>query len=678
MHYPQTETETTYLPMTRTAAVGFLSTGAVPVSVIERAGLYVLLVLTGSTPPNRFQIDNALTDADRLFSNTPEGEVAQFLLDQRRDSHAGMADTIDGLLERQGIVFASDAAMVKRAWCGADGRYTPAFQARCRNTMSDFQVSMAKAPSSPLPSSETDAAKIEQDEISDGLEEDADTFVRMPRQSVRLHGTTDQARAASIIAAAPDEHYDLAAYAGSGKTHLVFELGSRMRQWTHLAPTAAHRFSFQRRFGNQKAPSFVMAGLAVRMVADQVKKQGHSTWVRPPTLTTSTRSLAQKAEVAGIPAIGAHSPAKVMLLVEDAIRRWCLSDRSAITIEDLPGLNILPAERPAIVAHARNVWDRMFEPRKVSADEPFHIRAYHLVKWLDLARAEIPPMGVLMVDEAHDLSPAWMALLDRYADGVVLMGDPYQRLDGRPPRLERVKAIAMTQSVRTGEQAMPLIESVIDMHADRLMPDTIRGSRDHMTRVQTYRTPSETPDAGLRVYGTEWQLLADALRMKDAGASFQILPASSKVMWHSVVDAIGLFMEKMHDKAPSPRSQYHLASFTNWDSLAAHLVTIGQDAVVRLIERGFTVAHAQVLMKAASVKEEEPEASITLALLEHTKNLEDDVVVMSPCCFSSVSNRRFGRIREKLLKSVYLAMTRVRSELWVPGDALDRLVDQVR
>lgn len=660
--------ETMYLPLTQPAACAFLREGSVPGTVIERAGVYVLLLLTSPAAPPRSQLDDALGQAEGLFAQLPEGEVARFLLARREARHAGMANVIDWELQRLGIVFATEEAMAKRAWCGANGRYTPDFQPRCRNTMSDFRVSMMRPLAEP---------SFAGDEISDAIEEGGDTFVRTPRQSVRLRGTTDQARAASVIAAAPDEHYDLAAYAGSGKTHLVFELGARMRRWTHLAPTAAHRYAFLRRHGDKSIKSQVLAGLAMSMAADVVKRRGSATWVRPPVLTTTTRSLAQQAEIAGVPGFGTYSAAHIMLTVHNAIRRWCFSDRPTITIQDFPTLSVLPADRPAIVAHARNVWDLMFQPRKASADEPFSIRAYHLVKWVDLAGAQLPPMGVLMVDEAHDLPAAWLSLFDRYPDGVVLMGDPYQRLDGRPPRLEHVKAIAMTQSVRTGEQAMPLIESVIDMHGDRLMPDTIVGSRDHMTGVQKYAHRSDTPDSGLRVYGTEWQLLADAKRLKDAGAKFQILPASSKVMWDSVVDAIGLFMAKKHDKAPSARTQYHLGSFTGWDSLAAHLVGIGQDSIVRLIESRFTTTDARALMSAGAMKEDDQDAHdvITLGLLEHTKNLENDVVVMSPCCFSSNSNRRVGRDREKLVKSVYLAMTRVRSELWVPGDALDRLMD---
>jgi hypothetical protein len=54
--------------------------------------------------------------------------------------------------------------------------------------------------------------------------------------------------------------------------------------------------------------------------------------------------------------------------------------------------------------------------------------------------------------------------------------------------------------------------------------------------------------------------------------------------------------------------------------------------------------------------------------------MEFSQVVMSKCCFTSPNER----YKDDLVKGVYVAMTRVQDELWMPGDALDRLSDQVR
>ncbi len=47
----------------------------------------------------------------------------------------------------------------------------------------------------------------------------------------------------------------------------------------------------------------------------------------------------------------------------------------------------------------------------------------HIGKWLAL-RGVTPPldMGMLLVDEAHDLSPSWKQLLAGHAPGVVSLG----------------------------------------------------------------------------------------------------------------------------------------------------------------------------------------------------------------------------------------------------------------
>ena len=39
------------------------------------------------------------------------------------------------------------------------------------------------------------------------------------------------------------------------------------------------------------------------------------------------------------------------------------------------------------------------------------------------------------------------------------------------------------------------------------MDDAIAGSRDHITRQRVYARQDTLPSAGLRVYGTEWQML---------------------------------------------------------------------------------------------------------------------------------------------------------------------------
>jgi hypothetical protein len=647
--YDARSDESLYLPITRAAATAFLESDRLPDLSVERGALFAMLLAFGTEKVGRGKLHAALQEADRLFAQLAP-EVGADFLRQRRQEHPGLTGAhIDSQLERAGIVFASPEAMASRSWCGADGRYTSDFQKLCHDTLIEFQFSVH------------DTSRLEDEDL------DAPWPDRQ-RQSKRLRTTTDQARVAGAVAANPDEHFDLSAYAGSGKTHLMLDLSESLGRCAHLAPTAAHRYAFEQRGGLRGVRSYTQHALAVTMMTKHM--QASSTrWVKPPNIGPSTVPLQRQAEIAGIPAIGTSTPPAVLMRIFRAIKSWCFSGRSCLEPEDF-SWEVPAAEKPTYLAHANRVWELMFDARAIGGSSPFSTWLYHAVKWLDLVGAQIPDVGVLLVDEAHDLSSPWMHLLDRYANGWVLMGDPYQRLKGRPGRLERVKTMSMAQSVRTGEQATPMIEAVIRMHSDTLMPDDLRGSRDHITYRREYRSADEAPGRGLRVYGSEWQLLADALRLKDAGNRFRFVPTSGQFLLRSSYDAIELYR---HGGRPK---QFHLSDFRSWDALATHLSMVGQDKVARLIERGYSVDHADALLQAGSHREEsDTDDVVTLGLLEHCKNLEASLVFMSPCCFEHATT--ISRERDRAVKAVYLAMTRVRDELWYPGVALENLAETI-
>ncbi len=54
----------------------------------------------------------------------------------------------------------------------------------------------------------------------------------------------------------------------------------------------------------------------------------------------------------------------------------------------------------------------------------------------------------------------------------------------------------------------------------------------------------------MRVYGTPWQLLADALRLKAAGAPFRIINPSSALMQAWATYAIDLHAENFTPSIP--------------------------------------------------------------------------------------------------------------------------------
>jgi hypothetical protein len=641
-----------YLPVTQKTAEDFLSDGTVPDLLIERIGLFVMIMAGQSEGMIRANLSRALAELHDEFFDKPKDVVEACLQEACDEVKQQDAANIFSSLLDQGIRFAPKAQMDRRTWCGANGRYTEAFQDRCRDTLIDYEITIEPE------NADFDAEEEEWGE--DGIPADR------VRRRVTLRGPRDQARVAGAIAAASDEHFTLTAYAGTGKTHLLLALAQAGGHYTHLAPTAAHRQAFLQRVGAAGGmQSVTLYGLATTMANEFVR--GRSTrWVNPPRVGDSTWSVTRQAEVIGVPSIAGETPAIALLTIYRIIRIWCFSEGNQINIEHArrAGHAGLLEDAAAYVEWANKVWAVMCAPVPAKQERALEFKLYHLVKWLDVSGADIPPMGTLLLDEAHDLPAPWYSLLRRYPQGWVTMGDPYQCLSGRVPQAPQAKALTMIQSVRAGEQAMPLFRSVIDQHSERLVDDTILGSRDHITRPRTYSPNDELPYVGLRVYGSVWKMLEDALRLKNVSGYFRLVQASEKVLVEAARDAI--LLRRNGDR---PKS-YQLRQFRSWDALAYHLESSGHASIARLFDRGFNENHVDELVKSQN---EGGQVSLTLGLLEHCKNMEFSTVTMSSCCFSPPTNMHSRDERDKHIKAIYVAMTRVRDELWLPGDALDRL-----
>lgn len=647
---------TYYLPVTQKVAEGFLVHGAVPDQLIERVGLFAVMMAGQAGDMSRANLSHALTDLYEKFLNT-SGDVIETCLGELRDEIAQQvpADTLRTLLDR-GIQFASDEQMASRAWCGANGRYTESFQSYCRDTLVDYELVIDTT---------DENEDFEAEDEGDG---DGETITRHVRQRLMLRGPKDQARAARAIVAASDEHFTMTAYAGTGKTHLLLALAGGGGAYTHLAPTEAHSQAFTRRVGTSvKIRSVTLFKLATDMAKTFVRNRS-TRWVNPPRVGSTTWSISRQVEAVGLPAIPGESITVTLSKVHRIINKWCFSADREITVEHVRKVISIGqlGDVFAYIAWAQRVWGLMSASLPAKEEQAFDFRLYHLVKWLDVSGAEIPPMGMLFLDEAHDLPAPWYSLLRRYPQGWVAMGDPYQCLSGSVPKDSQSKALTMVQSVRTGDQAMPLFRSVLDQHSERLVDGAIVGSRDHVTRPCAYAPHHELPATGLRVYGSVWKMLEEALRLKDGNARFRLVQASEKSLIEAARDAI--LLRRSGDR---PKS-YELRKFEHWDELSHEIENQGYRNVVRLFDRGFREDNLDELIRGQS---DGGQSSLVLGLLEHCKNLEFSVVAMSSCCFTPSANVRAREARDKHIKTVYVAMTRVHDELWFPGDALDRLSD---
>jgi len=633
-----------HLPLTKESAEKFLGLGSEFEHAIEAAGMFAAFNALRK-PSAHPVIDRLISDAYPLFQKAPQEGHEQLV--QLRESLASrdVGDFVQSLLDLS-VTLVDVEVIESRRWRGPDGHYTHAFQSHCIDAQEAISVVFH-----PLRDEEGDSEALD-----DGVGDDT------PRRTpLQLLGSRDQSSVIRLIANAPGERVSIEAYAGTGKTFLLHALRDHLPEgFTFVVPNKEQGEALNAHSAASSRIRFTaLNALAGRLASIHAQAAGLAF---VPKLGYSEWSTEMQAEMAAIDPIGAASLRTVMRRMGIGISAWCRSPDSAIRPHHFARAGVLDrSELPLYVAAAERLWRAMFSP-PLRRGQAFEIWAHHIGKWLESRGAGIiGQRGVLVVDEAHDLSPAWGRLFDSYSGGCVLLGDPHQRLRGVGFRSEQALSTTMTTSLRTGVQAADLIERTLDLSPHRTMT-RFASSREHVTRVHRYSSAKELPEHGLRLFGSEWALFEAAQRRKNADAPFAALPASIALMERNVRNALTLF---------SGRATWYglrVNGHRTWESLAADLHQRGLQAIVRMFERGFD---EEKLSELLTFEKRGRNSSLTLGLMDHAKNLEFPMVALAPCCYGdAAAQRAFEPVHAS-----YLAMTRAQQELWVPGDATDRLSD---
>lgn len=642
------ERSSSYLPVTHDSARAFIEQRIVPAQPVERAGLFAMLqVLRAGAGESSVDLSNLLFRAERLFTDLPGPESEEHLLALLDAAELPGGRDVAATLSECDVFFASAAQMRSRSWADPFGRYSGDFQERCRDTFSEFHVALASGLAEQDEGSIRDADGDESDQAPSGTKRSA------------LKGTRDQAVAVAVLVAAPDERVSLSAFGGCGKTYILSLLAdAAVTGFTYVAPSKQQLLAFVERVGSAAIASITLGELAKNLERAYRK----STKARSAGRTYFTDD--QQQEVLGIPRIGRDSPQVVLRNIKGAIWRWCHSSDATL---DSGHFNVrqaysLSRDDVAIyVSMARRVWELMMDQSDHRPVRLFTIRTPHLLKWLCLQGARIPARyGTLLLDESHDLPAPLFEMLRDYPGGWVAMGDPHQKLAGDAAAIPQTKALSMSQSVRMGTHTAPLVESVLERMPDRFIGETFRGSRDHSTRCRFFEGQGDRATPGLHLYGDEWALLTDALYIKHGGARFRLLDETARNLQNLVTDALSLYHGQ--DVART----YSLQGIGSAEELSEHLESIGHNRVANLLQRGF---RGEDLRRLFAAQTPDGEQEITLGLVEHGKNLEFSRVTLAPCCFRASRTRKSYSV----VRAAYLAITRVRDELWLPGDAIDRL-----
>ncbi len=628
---------TTFLPLQRKSLARYIAHGTPPQTALEQAGLMAAQLCRARlhTPA---EIERLLHEACALFASHDGAEA------QLAGAGGGGQPELDAwlaALAAHGVLLAPAEILQEFIVQSPSGYPGLALQQACQETLAEHEIRFPAA------------------FASDDEDDDQDEAVASDARAVEHHGlyTSEQARVLRAIAANPDELIDLDGYAGTGKGHLVLALmDARPGRYTYIAPSRGQVEAFRARLPASTAVRLLTQIEFANRVARHAARNGQTDGF-VASYRRSTRTPREIAGRIGLQGIGGRSPEQVLLTAFEAINRWCASSAPRMAFQHFD--RSVPAAMLDVapyLAAAEHVWRSMFDA-ELQRSTLLSLSPAHIGKWLAL-RGVTPPqdMGMLLVDEAHDLSASWKQLLAGHAPGVVSLGDPHQCLSGTVPRWAASKVLEMHQSVRQGNQVDGLVNQALAL--DGLGQDSgpFVGAADRATGVLHYRDWSQVPAEGLRIHGNTADLALDAARLHAHGLRPYLHPASLRALRSALQGPLDAW-RRHRDGASNPE----------WERSLAAQAGEGQGALLELFASADRV---QSLLQALDDQGTPAEARVVLCLAEHAKNLQFDVVALSPSCFSAGQG---SRIWHNPVRAAYLAMTRARRQLHVPVDGMEHL-----
>ncbi|WP_414496275.1 hypothetical protein [Stenotrophomonas maltophilia] len=636
---PHPVLNTTFLPLQRKSLARYIAHGNPPQTALEQAGLMAAqLCRTRLHAPA--EIERLLHDACVLFASSEDAGR------QLVGAGGGAQPELDAwlaALAAHGVLLAPAEILQDFITHSPQAYPGLALQLACQETLVEQEIRFPPAFGS---------------EDEDGAQDPGEAMATGAR-ALEHHGlyTSEQARVLRAIAANPDELIDLDGYAGTGKGHLVLALmDARPGRYTYIAPSRGQVDAFRARVPASTAQRLMTQIEFANHLAQHAARTGRTQGF-VATYRISTLPPRVIADRIGLQPIGSRTPEQVLRTALDAITQWCASSAATLQawhFKRTVHWAMINAE--PYIAAAEHVWRCMFDAG-VQRGGCLSLTAAHIGKWLWL-RGVAPPLelGMLLIDEAHDLSPAWRQLLAAHAPGVVSLGDPHQRLSGNVHRWQAAKRVEMHQSVRQGRQVDDLVNQTLAMDDLGHDAEPFAGATDRATGLLQYADWSQVPDAGIRIYGDVVRLMDDAVRLHARGARLHIHPATLRPLQSALREPIEAWNRVRQGGSLRP-----------WERVVEQFVARGEGRLADLFTRS---DGGQRIMQVLQALVPAEDSQIVLCLAEHAKNLQFDFVSMSDCCFKAVAGKRS---RHSPVRAAYVAMTRASRQLWLPGDAMAQL-----
>ncbi len=351
-------------------------------------------------------------------------------------------------------------------------------------------------------------------------------------------------------------------------------------------------------------------------------------------------------------------------IIANTLRRFMMSRSSRIATRHVPNLSKMGYEQgdAARITHGAvkettKVWQMMADPRsKIGLSHDGYLKLWQLSK---------PELhtDVLYVDEAQDLNPVLIDVINQQRCQIVAVGDPYQQIyewRGAVDALEELEGdvCRLTESFRFGEGIAAAGNRIL-----RLLGETVplRGQQSIADRVFYYESSLEGPSKDAKA----------VLCRSNAGVIenlIGLLSQGREVFVAGGVQQLVLLVEDAKRlQLGQPAQPGELMGFVNWKEVQDFSDTTegsGLKVFVRLVDQ-FGV---DGLLGALRKVESSPSPHcVTISTAHKGKGLEWDSVRISADFFLPGEAKEVTMAQLRLM---YVAMTRAKKKLFLPEGIL--------
>jgi len=487
-----------------------------------------------------------------------------------------------------------------------------------------------------------------------------------------LHLSDQQSRIFDEFRGCQDESFHVQAYAGVGKTFLLskffetLDADKTLLMATYPQQVKALEDRVRQGDSSKKLSACTFGHMANLLLN---RNQTSAGWRSTGQARTGADSLVSDQQIVqwlNLQSVGSLPARQVAWVCRTTVYSYCLSPLPNIEARHLPSLGCAAsqADIAMLLEYSRLYWRETVRPSAPQIRLP--VRNTHRIKFLALSSEVIfENYSHIIIDESHELTAPMVQILDRSPQAVITLGDEFQQLRGKTPRHGGfIRQRFMTQSIRAGKQMAEVLNPLIQLHPSDIKED-FSGRAPYPTRIIGHSVMPIPDKPTTILVANEWGLFAWFKRLTEAGARFQLPPATLKDLTLFIK---GLDLLYRQDQRPQHRLIFR---YSHWDALAS---AMGGSHDFKAIHEWLGQGNTEQNFTETVQRYCSDDGIIKLAKVEDVKNQEFDTVLLSR---DLMRPPRSGSPHSlaSVCSLLYTASSRARHELLLPGNLNDWLQD---